>query len=326
MADIVPSSQKQEIIIPPHLAKDYEELQYVIEQIIKDVDTRSKRIYRRNGNIFGVWLLQNEIAPRTLIRDDMRDYHEYLEEHYSNVTAQNIWSVASAILTEYVQSGRIKNHPMKGVKGFEVNNESTHTVLQKHEAETLLRQIDRSTAIGKRDYAMLQVLLRTGLRRFECADLKLEHLIMDQGHQVLVVYGKGKRRDNVKVPVDVYRHIQSYLETCDIHLDITRPTDRNPEIDKLPLFFGFKRNGKPSYKPIGGHQIYKIVVAYAQKAGFDVTPHGLRGTLITYLLGEGEPLHKVQYYVRHQRPETTERYDRRKKNLDESPADKFFLQ
>jgi integrase len=326
MTDLIPSQGNQEVVIPPHLTRDYEELQYVIEQVVKGVALRSRRIYQRNGNIFGLWLLQNEIAPRQLTRDDMRDYHIYLEEHYSNVTAQNIWSVASAILTEYVQSQRLKNHPMKNVKGFEVNKESTHTVLQKHEAETLLRQIDRSTIIGKRDYAMLQVLLRTGLRRFECAGLHIGQLRMDQGHHILVVEGKGQRQDNVKVPVDVYRHIQEYLSACDISLDISRPVDRNSEIDKLPLFFGFKRNGKPSYQPIGGHQVYKIVVAYAKKAGFDVTPHGLRGTLITYLLGEGEPLHKVQYYVRHQRPETTERYDRRKKNLDESPADKFFLQ
>jgi integrase len=326
MTELIPSQKSQEVVIPPHLTRDYEELLYVIEQVMMGVATRSKRIYKRNGNIFGAWLLQNDIAPRTLTRDDMRQYHAYLEEHYSNVTAQNIWSVASAILTEYVQSGWIKNHPMKGVKGFEVNSESTHTVLQKHEAEALLRVIDRSTTIGKRDYAMLQILLRTGLRRFECAKLTIDKLRMDQGHHILIVEGKGDRRDNVKVPVDVYRHIQDYLETCGISLDITKPVSRNPDIDALPLFFGFKRNGEPSFKPIGGHQVYKVVITYAKKAELDVTPHGLRGTLITYLLGEGEPLHKVQYYVRHQRPETTERYDRRKKNLDESPADKFFLQ
>jgi integrase len=253
----------------------------------------------------------------------MRLFHAYLAENYSSVTAQNIWAVTSAVMTEYIQSGRLKNHPMKSLKGFSVNNESTHTILNKHEAENLLHQIDRSTPIGMRDYAMLQVLLRTGLRRFECAGLRLEHLRLDQGHNVLIVHGKGDRRDNVKLPVDVYRHITEYLEACDIHFDINR---RSSPIDEVPIFFGFKRNGKPSYKPISDHQVYTIVVKYAKQANLDVTPHGLRGTLITYLLGENVPLHKVQYYVRHQRPETTERYDRRKKNLDESPADKFFLQ
>lgn len=306
---------------------DFTELNEVIEMVVQGVHGQSKRIYRYDGRAFGHWLITNHLTPRTLNRDYMRTYHEHLDKLYKAITAQRMWSVAHSILAEYVASDRLMKHPMERVKGFSSSDETTHTVLVKAEAERMLAQVDRQTTIGKRDYVLLQVLLRTGLRRFEAAKLVLGDLRYTQGHHILVVVGKRDIRANVKLPVDVYRHIQDYLAACDIEIDVTRPAERSTQVDALPLFFGFKRDHDhtPTYKPITDHQVYRIVLKYGRLAGLDVTPHGLRATLITYLLGEGVPLHKVQYAVRHKDPKTTERYHKGKENLDDSALDRFHL-
>lgn len=324
--NIVPSTFRA---LPADHQDAYQELQQVIVSICKGVKKNSQRVYTSDGYTFGAWMESQGLTPYTLTRDSMRDYRAYLIGLYAPATAQRIWFVAKKIIREYVETGRLSQSPIaendKGQR-FHVPTETTHTVLTKDEAEHLLHQIDQKTIIGKRDYAILQLLLRTGLRRQECASLTLGNLRMDQGHYVLNVLGKGDKPDTVKLPVDVYRHIMAYLAARDISLDIARPAVREHQIDSLPLFCAFKRNGKPySNKGITGPAIYRIVKQYAKKIGSDVSPHGLRATLITYLLGIGEPLHKVQYAVRHSRPETTERYDRRKQNLDDSPLDRFHL-
>lgn len=324
--DIVPSEQNLTIL--DH-QEEYEELAQIIASVCKGVKKNSQRIYINDGRKFGAWMQAQGLTPYTLTRDSMRDYRSYLMSLYQPATAQRMWFVSRKIIHEYLETGRLKQNPIaendKGQK-FHAPTETTHTVLTKEDAESLLRQVDQETAIGKRNYAILQILLRTGLRRHECAILTIGDLRMDQGHYMLNVLGKGDKPDTVKVPVDVYRHINDYLEACDIQIDISRPAQRNSHIDAHPLFCKFKRNGKPAIEQgITGETIYHIVKTLAKKIGSDVSPHGLRATLITYLLGIGEPLHKVQYAVRHSRPETTERYDKKKRNLDDSALDRFHL-
>lgn len=324
--DLIPADQQP--AIPDH-QQDYEELKQIIASVCKGVKKNSQRIYTSDGYKFGAWMQAQNLTPYTLTRDHMREYRSYLMGLYKPATAQRMWFVARKLIHEYLETGRLQQNPIpendKGQK-FHAPTETTHTVLTKEDAESLLRQIDRDTTIGKRNYAILQVLLRTGLRRHECAILTIGNLRMDQGHYVLEVLGKGDKPDTVKLPVDVYRHITAYLEACEISIDITRPVQRNTRIDTYPLFCRFKRNGKPAIEQgITGETIYHVVKTLAKKIGSDVSPHGLRATLITYLLGIGEPLHKVQYAVRHSRPETTERYDKKKKNLDDSALDRFHL-
>lgn len=324
--DIIPSDSQPAII---ENQEAYTEFIQVLASVCKGVKKESQRIYTSDGRKFGAWMQARGLTPYTLNRDHMRDYRSYLIELYKPATAQRMWFVVRKIIHEYLETGRLAQNPIaendKGQK-FHAPTETTHTILTKDEAEKLLHQVDQDTLIGKRNYAILQILLRIGLRRRECASLVIGNLHMDQGHYVIDVLGKGDKPDTVKLPVDVYRHIMTYLEACGISFDITRQAERNRHIDALPLFCRFKRNGEPTIdKGITGATIYHIVTTTAEKMGSEVSPHGLRATLITYLLGIGEPLHKVQYAVRHSRPETTERYDRRKKNLDDSPLDRFHL-
>ena len=77
------------------------------------------------------------------------------------------------------------------------------------DARALLGSCDRRRALGRRDYALIILLLRLGLRRGEVARLTLDDLDWRAGE--LVVRGKGGREDRLPLPVDVGQAIASYL-------------------------------------------------------------------------------------------------------------------
>ena len=77
------------------------------------------------------------------------------------------------------------------------------------EARSLLRACDRRRASGRRDYAVIVLMLRLGLRAREVATLRLDDLDWRAGR--LTVYGKGGRVDQLPLPVDVGEAIASYL-------------------------------------------------------------------------------------------------------------------
>ncbi len=77
------------------------------------------------------------------------------------------------------------------------------------ERAALLRSCDRRRAVGRRDYAVILILLRLGLRAGEVAALRLEDIDWRAGE--LVVRGKGRRMDRLPLPADVGEAIAGYL-------------------------------------------------------------------------------------------------------------------
>jgi integrase/recombinase XerD len=83
--------------------------------------------------------------------------------------------------------------------------------LSADEVGRMLASCDRRTAIGRRDYAIVTVLARLGLRAGEVAALRLEDIDWRAGE--LVVHGKGSHR-RLPLPVDVGRALADYAESC----------------------------------------------------------------------------------------------------------------
>ena len=78
--------------------------------------------------------------------------------------------------------------------------------------------------------------------------------------------------------------------------------------------------------PISSNVIYRTVTHYAELAKIDnLKPHGMRASFITLSLEGGAKLEQVQYAARHKDPRTTERYHRRKLNLDLNAVDFIHL-
>jgi integrase/recombinase XerD len=148
--------------------------------------------------------------------------------------------------------------------------------------------------------------------RSECVALSVGDFTSEQGHVIVTVrHGKGDKRRKVKIPVDVFRSIESYLATR-----VITSTDD-------PLFVGVGARWRG--QRITDKLIERTVAEYGRKIGIKLTPHDLRVSFITLAIEGGATILQAQYAAGHSDPRTTERYHIRKMNLDDNAVDYIKL-
>jgi len=159
----------------------------------------------------------------------------------------------------------------------------------------LLRGIDRSTPTGRRDYAILLLLARLGLRSGEVAFLELEDIDWQDG--CLSVHGKGGRRTQLPLPTDVGAAIAAYLR----HGRPPCATSRRVFLrDRAPI------RGFLSPCAVGA-----VVHHALLRAGIDAPTtgaHQFRHSLATQMLRQGASLAEIGGLLGHRSPETTKIY------------------
>ena len=158
----------------------------------------------------------------------------------------------------------------------------------------LLRACDRRTATGRRDYAVLLLLARFGLRAGEVAQMTLDDIDWEGGE--MTVRGKGGRHDRLPIPDDVGEALVEYL-----HRDRPRCISRRVFICARAPRRGFSNSVA----------VCTIVRRAIDRAGL-ATPtkgaHLLRHSLATDLLRRGASLAEIGELLRHRSPETTALY------------------
>jgi site-specific recombinase XerD len=142
-----------------------------------------------------------------------------------------------------------------------------------------------------RDYALLELLYSSGLRRSEAAGLNIGDLDLFSGFAR--VMGKGSRERLVPVGDKALNALRAYLDT--------RP---RPLAHGLPLFLNHN-NGR-----LSGAGIALILKKMAKRARFarPVNPHSVRHSFATHLLDRGCDLKSVQEMLGHKNLQTTEIY------------------
>jgi integrase/recombinase XerD len=154
----------------------------------------------------------------------------------------------------------------------------------------LLASCDRRTLVGRRDYGILLLLVRLGLRAGEVAGLQLEDVDWRAGE--LLVRGKGSRRDLLPLPVDVGEALVSYLR-------------RRPRCECRALFL---RVTAPR-RELNRSAIGWVVRAACDRAGLPrVGAHRLRHTAATEMLRAGASLAEIGRVLRHREQKTTSIY------------------
>ena len=143
------------------------------------------------------------------------------------------------------------------------------------QADALLAACDRRRAIGRRDYAVIVLLLRLGLRAGEVAALRLDDIDWRAGE--LVVHGKGRRDERLPLPVDVGEAIAGYLQRG-------RPTTTHREVFVSAI---------APIGPIVRGAVSSIVRRACVRAGVPpVGAHRLRHTAACQMVDAGVPLHE----------------------------------
>lgn len=302
------------------------DLDQTITDIAGQIAPSSERVYRSDTEYFATWMLAQGLTPGTFRRSDMIAYRAYLDtvlskktgKPFSKATKQRMFSVARRLMDEQFASDRIPAKVTTEVKGFKAGtDETTHTALNKRQASEMITSVNTSSLAGKRDYAILITLVKTGMRREELVRLTRGDITIKDGHPVAIIrHGKGDKVRIAKLRGEVLRAINAYREML---------PDAGPD---APLFVSIRRGDHAQTTALTGKAIELIVKKYAPEPpegmsvhDFHLTPHGLRATFATIALEEQAPLHQVQYAMGHADPRTTERYQRRKLNLDNNAVD-----
>ena len=166
--------------------------------------------------------------------------------------------------------------------------------LSPEEVRQILQNCDRDTAIGKRDYSILLLLARLGLRAGEIVGMTLDDINWDAG--VITVHGKGSRKAQLPIPNDVGEAIAVYLR----HVRPTCKTRR--------MFIRFRAPHRHFSSSVAIVDIVRRSLARAGLNPIRKGAHLLRHSLATKMLARGACLAEIGDILRHSTIKTTEIY------------------
>jgi integrase len=164
--------------------------------------------------------------------------------------------------------------------------------LEPDQLRRLLASCDRRRACGRRDYAIMLMLSRLGLRAGEVAGLWLDDI--DWRHGEITVRGKGNRAERLPLPADVGAAVAGYLRRG-------RPTTAQGRSVFVRV--------KAPHRALTSAAVSNVVFDSAHRAGLgSIRAHRLRHTAATAMLRAGSPLAEVGQVLRHRSTLTTSLY------------------
>jgi len=168
--------------------------------------------------------------------------------------------------------------------------------LTPEQGKALWQAPDRERLRGKRDRALLAILLACGLRRHEIAELMVDHLQQREGHWAIVeLAGKGGHIRTIPVPDWVYRALNDWMVAAGIQAG--------------KLFRKVSSAGKPWGDGVTEKLVWHVVKEFAARIGNDrLAPHDLRRTCARLCRAAGGELEQIQFLLGHVSVQTTERY------------------
>ena len=224
---------------------------------------------------------------------------------------------ALASLYEYLcDTNAVTHNPVKGVKRPRVDSyEGKTPALGDTQARQLLDAPPADTLKGKRDRAILSVLLYHALRREELTKLLVKDFNQERrGVPHLRVQGKGAKLRYIPTHPNTLRLVSEYLEAAGHGQDLDGPLFR-------PIRNRCAGHTATALTPGGVYS--EVVVRYMKQVGIkgeNMGPHALRATAATSALEHNADIAKVQEWLGHASISTTRVYDRRGSKPEDSPT------
>jgi len=285
-----------------------------------DVLANSKRTYRRNLGIFFNWAQTRDIGA-FLQYKDLVAYKDWLRSRaLSANTSANYLSSLKAFFQWLEQRGIHQNiaahiKTFRGSKGGKQKD-----ALTIENVHSLLKAIPQTSLEGKRDFAMLNLLVRAGLRSIEATRLSWGDLQRQQQTEVLWLHGKGRCQkdewivltEEVLSPLRAWKRY-FHLQSC----------KNIAQTAGSPVFCSLSNRNYG--QPMTTRSVRRIVKKYLRNIDMDsprLSCHSLRHTAITLALQGGAPIRAVQKMARHKSVTTTEIYAHDLERL-ENPAEEY---
>lgn len=295
-------------------------LEEIVDSFIKaqDVKLTSKLLYRRTLKQYFNWVDKNNYLLSDIARAELLQYKDELLS--SGMSSLTVGSYITSVRRFYEWAEANKYYPnvAKGIKTPKRKQQFKKQPLLPEQATALLSYYQDKSL---RDYAMINLLLRTGLRTIEVIRANVEDITYKGAKRVLLIHGKGRdEKDNFVILTDkAYKPIEEYL------------IKRGNLIDTEPLFISTSNNSK-------GERLSTRTVSQIAKEGLKAiglneksfTAHSLRHTTAVNILRAGGSLETAQFTLRHSNPATTQIYtatlneERRLQNSGEFLIDNLF--
>ena len=266
-----------------------------IELFVSECDIRenSRNVYRRGLLYFFRWVESTGRTISELTRADIITFKDSLLNTHSNLSVAS-YLVALRRFYEWAEGNKLYPNIAKGIKSPKRKNAYLKEHLRESQIADLLAHFEGNT----RDYAIVNLLLRTGLRCIEVIRANVEDITFKGGQRILRVWGKGRdEKDAFVVLTDkAYAPIKAYLDT------------RGTTTLKEPLFISTSnRNLKGRLTTRSISKICKEGFRAIGIDGKEYTAHSLRHTTAVLLLKNGS-LADVQSVLRHSSPATSQIY------------------
>jgi integrase/recombinase XerD len=284
----------------------------------QDVNRNSKEQYSRTLKQFFIWIKANSYDITEVDRSTIISYKESLLS--SGKSSLTVGSYITSVRRFFEWSEANKYYPnvAKGIKTPRRKQQFKKQPLLPDQATALLSYYQYKAL---RDYAIVNLLLRTGLRTIEVIRANVEDITFKGSQRVLLVHGKGRaERDNFVILTEkTYQPIAQYLAT------------RGNISGSEPLFISTSNNSK-------GERLSTRTISYIAKEGLKAigldekafTAHSLRHTTAVNILRAGGSLETAQRTLRHTNPATTQIYtatlleEQRLNNSGEALIDSLF--
>ncbi len=284
----------------------------------QDVKQSSKKLYRRTLKQYFNWVEDKGYLLSEIARPQLLEYKQDLLS--SDKSSLTVGSYITSVRRFYEWTEANKYYPnvAKGIKTPNRKQQFKKQPLLPEQATALLSYYQDKAL---RDYAIVNLLLRTGLRTIEIIRANVEDITFKGSQRVLLIQGKGRdEKDNFVVLTDkTYKPIAEYLAT------------RGKVNSSEPLFTSTSNNSN-------GERLTTRTISYIAKEGLKAigldnksfTAHSLRHTTAVNILRGGGSLEQAQMTLRHSNPATTQIYtatlneERRLQNSGEALIDSLY--
>lgn len=275
-----------------------------------DVSSNTKETYKVHLKNFIDWLNTNSIEIVSKV--DILNYKQYLIKRYSNSSICLKISVLKSFY-KYLEDEHITIDIAKNIKGVRIAKGFKRDIFTLEQIKSILGAIDKSTLLGKRDFALINLLLRTGLRSCEVYRANIEDIRNKDGEVVLYVQGKGhnEKDEFVVLTHTMLNILNDYLGAREKKQHIT---------DNSPLFVSL--SDRNFGEKLELYSIQWVVKNRLLDVGINskrLTTHSTRHTAITLSLLSGVDLIDVKEMARHQNVDTTMLYVHNVNRLTKAP-------
>ena len=291
-------------------------LDQLIESFLlaQDVGITSKMVYRRALKRFKEFLSLREAAGGVdyLTKTDIVQYKSHLLAEGLSPRTGNLYLTSVRQFFKYLESNRIYPDVSAGLKGFKRSYGFNRDPLTLQQARDLLNSIDTSDMIGLRDFAMINLMLRTGLRTMEVVGSNVGDIRQTSNATLLYVRSKGKdaKDDFVVLTREAYEPITRYLAA-------RHCTD--PRAALFVSHSNHNEDGRITTKTLRFEVKQKLleIGVYSSR----ISAHSLRHTFATMALQNGATIEQVRDTLRHQNITTTQIYVHTTDRLEHAAED-----